>query len=85
MHRVLPIYHLRQVLRASVTTGLVSNLALSYAVLAAWTVAAWAGAAWVVGRRRVALPQASRPSSRAMRMRWTSEVPSPISRIFASR
>jgi ABC-2 type transport system permease protein len=52
MHRVLPIYHLGQVLRASVTTGLVSNLALSYAVLAAWTVAAWAGAAWVVGRRR---------------------------------
>jgi ABC-2 type transport system permease protein len=52
VHRVLPIYHLGQVLRASVTTGLVSNLALSYAVLAAWTVAAWAGAAWVVGRRR---------------------------------
>jgi hypothetical protein len=39
-------------LRASVTHGLVSNLALSYAVLAAWTTAAWATMAWVVGRRR---------------------------------
>ena len=52
VHRVLPIYYLGQVLRASVTRGLVSNLALSYAVLAAWTVAAWAGTAWVIGRRR---------------------------------
>jgi ABC-2 type transport system permease protein len=52
VHRVLPIYYLGQVLRASVTTGLVSNLVLSYAMLAAWTVAAWAGAAWVIGRRR---------------------------------
>ena len=52
-HRVLPIYYLGQVLRASVTRGLVSNLALSYAMLAAWTAAAWAGAAWAVARRRL--------------------------------
>ena len=52
LHRVLPIYHLAQVLRASVTTGLVNHVAISYAVLAAWTVAAWAAAAWVIGRRR---------------------------------
>lgn len=52
VHRVLPAYYLGQVLRASVTHGLVSNLALSYAVLAAWTVAAWVGTAWVVARRR---------------------------------
>ncbi|HEU5355147.1 MAG TPA: ABC transporter permease [Actinocrinis sp.] len=52
VHRVLPIYYLGQVLRASVTRGLVSNLALSYAVLTAWTVAAWAGAAWAIARRR---------------------------------
>jgi|GEM_PF-195111 len=51
VHRILPIYHLAQVLRASVTTGLVSGLALSYAVLIAWTVAGWAAAAWVIGRR----------------------------------
>ena len=52
IHRVLPIYYLGQVLRASVTRGLVSNLALSYAVLAAWTALAWAGAAWAIARRR---------------------------------
>jgi ABC-2 type transport system permease protein len=52
VHRVLPVYYLGQVLRASVTQGLVSNLPLSYAVLAAWTIAAWAGTAWVVARRR---------------------------------
>jgi ABC-2 type transport system permease protein len=51
VHRVLPIYYLGQVLRASVTQGLVANVALSYAVVAAWTVAACAGAAWVVARR----------------------------------
>lgn len=52
VQRVLPIYHAAQVLRASVTTGMVQNVAASYAVLAAWTAAAWAGTAWVVGRRR---------------------------------
>jgi len=51
VHRVLPIYYLGQVLRASVTRGLVSNLALSYAMLAAWTAAAWVATAWVVRRR----------------------------------
>jgi ABC-2 type transport system permease protein len=52
VHRVLPVYYLAQVLRASVTTGLVTNTALSYGMLAAWTLVAWAGTAWVVGRRR---------------------------------
>jgi ABC-2 type transport system permease protein len=52
VHRVLPIYYLGQILRASVTQGLVSDVALSYAVVAAWTVAACAGTAWVVARRR---------------------------------
>ena len=52
VHRVLPIYYLGQILRASVTRGLVSDVALSYAVVAAWTVAACAGTAWVVARRR---------------------------------
>lgn len=52
VHRVLPVYYLGQVLRASVTQGLVSDVALSYAVVAAWTAAACAGTAWAVGRRR---------------------------------
>lgn len=51
IHRVLPIYHLAQVLRASVTTGLVSGVGVSYAVLVAWTLAAWGATAWIVGRR----------------------------------
>ena len=52
VHRVLPIYYLAEVLRASVTRGLVHDTGLSYAVLGAWTLASWAAAAWVVGRRR---------------------------------
>ena len=52
VHRVLPVYYLGQVLRASVTQGLVANVALSYAMVAAWTAVACAGTAWAVGRRR---------------------------------
>jgi ABC-2 type transport system permease protein len=52
VHRVLPVYYLAEVLRASVTRGLVHDAALSYGVLAAWTMASWAVTAWVVGRRR---------------------------------
>jgi ABC-2 type transport system permease protein len=52
VHRVLPVYYLGQVIRASLTTGIVTNTALSYVMLTAWTMAAWAGTAWVVGRRR---------------------------------
>jgi ABC-2 type transport system permease protein len=57
LQRVLPIYYAAQVLRASVTSGLVSGVGVSgvgaaYAMLTAWTAAAWAGTAWVVGRRR---------------------------------
>lgn len=52
IHRWLPLYSLAEVLRASVTIGLVSNVTTCYAVLIAWTVAGWATAAWVIGRRR---------------------------------
>jgi len=52
VHRVLPVYYLGQVVRSSLTTGIVTNTALSYVMLSAWTVVAWAGTAWVVGRRR---------------------------------
>lgn len=51
VHEVLPFYHMATVIRASLTTGLVSDVWVSYAVLGAWTVAGWAAAAWVVGRR----------------------------------
>jgi ABC-2 type transport system permease protein len=51
VHEVLPLYHMGVVIRASLTTGLVSEVWVSYAVLGAWTVAGWAVTAWVVGRR----------------------------------
>lgn len=52
VHRVLPIYPVAQVLRASVTTGLVANVGLWYGVLAGWTAASCAAAGWVISRRR---------------------------------
>lgn len=38
-------------LRASLTSGMVHGLAVSYAILVNWTAAAWGAAAWVIGRR----------------------------------
>ena len=51
VHRVLPFYHMAQVIRDSLTNGFVTEVGLSYAVLAAWTVGGWVVTAWVVGRR----------------------------------
>jgi len=52
VQRVLPIYPLAQVMRASITNGLVHNVSICYAILAGWTVAAWTATAWVIGRQR---------------------------------
>lgn len=52
VQRGLPFYHLAQVMRASLTVGVVHGLAVSYAVLAIWTAASWAATAWVIGRRK---------------------------------
>jgi ABC-2 type transport system permease protein len=51
LHEVLPLYHMGVVVRASLTTGLVSDVATSYLVLGAWTLAGCLATAWVVGRR----------------------------------
>ena len=51
-HRVLPFWHMANVVRASLTTGLVEAVWQSYLVLGAWTIGAWLLAAWAVGRRR---------------------------------
>ena len=51
IHRVLPFYHMAQVIRDGLTSGLATNVATSYGVLGAWTAAGWAATAWVVGRR----------------------------------
>jgi ABC-2 type transport system permease protein len=52
VHHVLPLYPLAQVIRASVTSGIVHDLGTSYAVLAGWTAASWAVTGWVIGRRK---------------------------------
>lgn len=51
VHEVLPLYHMGVVVRAGLSNGLVSDVWLSYLVLAAWTCAGWAVTALVVGRR----------------------------------
>ena len=51
-HRVLPFWHMTNVVRASLTQGLVTEVGPSYLVLGAWPPGAWLVAAWVVGRRR---------------------------------
>jgi len=52
VHRVLPFYHMANVIRAGLSTGLVDSVATSWLVLAIWTCLSWLLAAWVVGRRR---------------------------------
>jgi ABC-2 type transport system permease protein len=51
VHRVLPFYHMANVIRAGLSYGLVDNLATSWLVLGIWTASSWMLAAWVVGRR----------------------------------
>ena len=51
-HRVLPFWHMANVIRDGLTDGLVADPARSYLVVAAWTVGAWLVTAWTVGRRR---------------------------------
>lgn len=51
VHRVLPFYHMGQVIRDGLTDGIVTGVTGSYAVLALWTGAAWALIGRVVGRR----------------------------------
>lgn len=52
MHRVLPFYHMANVIRAGLSNGLVDSVTTSWVVLSTWTVLSWLLAAWVVGRRR---------------------------------
>jgi len=51
LHRVLPFWHMANVLRASLTDGLVANVTASYLVLLAWTVVAWGVTIRVIKRR----------------------------------
>jgi ABC-2 type transport system permease protein len=51
-HRVLPFWHMANVIRDGLTDGLVADVTRSYLVVGAWTVGAWLVTAWTVGRRR---------------------------------
>lgn len=46
VHRVLPFWHMANLIRSGLTDGLVDGVAWSYAVAGLWTL----GAAWVAGR-----------------------------------
>lgn len=52
IHRVLPFYHMANLLRWTVTDGLVGSAAASLRVVVGWTILGWAALAWVLGRRR---------------------------------
>ncbi len=51
VHRVLPFWHMANVIRDALTTGFVENAAQSYAVLVAWAAGGWAVSAWIITRR----------------------------------
>ena len=50
-HRVLPFFHMSNLIRSSLTEGLAANVAASLIILIAWTVVGWAVVARVVGKR----------------------------------
>jgi ABC-2 type transport system permease protein len=50
-HRILPFFHMSNLIRSSLTVGLAADVAASLIILIAWTVLGWAVVARVVGRR----------------------------------
>jgi ABC-2 type transport system permease protein len=52
IHRVLPFFHMANIIRGGLTQGIVEDIVVSYVVVVTWMVGSWAVAAWVVGRRR---------------------------------
>jgi ABC-2 type transport system permease protein len=51
VHRVLPFYHMAEVIRDSLSNGFVFDVGTSYLVLGGWTLIGWLATAWAVGRR----------------------------------
>lgn len=51
VHRVLPFWHMAEILRASLTEGFVDGVTTHWLVLGAWTVVSWAIALVVISRR----------------------------------
>lgn len=52
IHQVLPFFHMSNLIRGELTTGLTTGLATSLAVLVVWTALGWAVVARVVTRRQ---------------------------------
>jgi ABC-2 type transport system permease protein len=52
LHRVLPFWHMANVIRAALTDGLVESVWRSYLVIGAWTAGTWLLAAWAIRQRR---------------------------------
>ncbi len=52
VHRVLPFYHMAQVIRDALSSGLVTGVGTSYLVLGIWTIGGWIATALVVGHRK---------------------------------
>lgn len=52
LHRVLPFWHMANVVRDGLTDGLVTSVGRSYLVLGAWIAGTWLLAAWAIRRRR---------------------------------
>jgi ABC-2 type transport system permease protein len=50
-HEFLPFYHIGVVVRAGLSSGLVSDVWQSFLALMAWTCAGWAVTALIIGRR----------------------------------
>jgi ABC-2 type transport system permease protein len=51
VHRVLPFWHMAEVLRSTLTEGFVDDVATHWLVLGVWTVASWGVALRVISRR----------------------------------
>lgn len=51
LHQILPFYHMANLIRSSLTEGLVTNAQTSLTILLIWTALGWAVVARVVGKR----------------------------------
>ena len=52
IHRVLPFFHMANIIRGGLTEGIVADLPVSYLVVGLWMLGSWALVAGVVGKRR---------------------------------
>lgn len=51
VHHLLPFWHMANVLRDGLTSGLVDHITMSYTVLTVWLIAAWGATSWAISHR----------------------------------